>query len=92
MRTFSWTQLFNQIEATLPNDVMLTSVHPEFTENGVTRVNMEIQGKDEEVIDTFWQQLEKTGAFHQVDWTGVSISDTGMHRVQMSVVYTGSAR
>jgi Tfp pilus assembly protein PilN len=92
MRTFSWTQLFNQLEATLPNDVMLTSVHPEFTENGVTRVNMEIQGKDEEVIDTFWQQLEKTGAFHQVDWTGVSISDTGMHRVQMSVVYTGSAR
>lgn len=92
MRTFSWTKLFNELEATLPNDVMLTSVSPEFTENGVTRVNMEIQGKDEEVIDSFWKQLEKTGAFHEVDWTGVNISDTGMHRVQMSVVYTGSAR
>ena len=30
MRTFSWTQLFNQLESTLPNDVMLTSVRPEF--------------------------------------------------------------
>ena len=27
-RTFSWTELFNQIEATLPPDVMLTSVRP----------------------------------------------------------------
>ena len=86
MRTFSWTQLFNQLEATLPN------VHPDFTENGVTRVNMEIQGKDEEVIDSFWQQLEKTGAFHDIEWSGVNVSETGMHRVQMTAVYTGSSR
>jgi Tfp pilus assembly protein PilN len=92
MRTFSWTQLFNQLEATLPNDVMLTSVRPEFADSGVTRVNMEIQGKDEEVIDTFWQQLEKTGAFHDIEWSGVNISDVGMHKVQMTAVYTGSAR
>ena len=92
MRTFSWTQLFNQLEATLPNDVMLTSVRPEFADSGVTRVNMEIQGKDEEVIDTFWQQLEKTGAFHDIEWSRVNISDVGMHKVQMTAVYTGSAR
>ena len=92
MRTFSWTQLFNQLESTLPNDVMLTSVRPEFTENGVTRVNMEIQGRDEEVIDSFWQQLEKTGSFHDIEWSGLNISETGMHRLQMSAVYTGSAR
>ena len=34
-RTFSWTEFFNQIEATLPPDVMLTSVRPSF-KDGVT--------------------------------------------------------
>ena len=27
-RTFSWTELFNQFEATLPDDVRITSVRP----------------------------------------------------------------
>ena len=29
-RTFSWTQLFNELQSTLPYDVMLTSIRPEF--------------------------------------------------------------
>jgi hypothetical protein len=41
-RTFSWTGLFNQLEATLPDDVMLTSVHPEF-KDGETLVNLDVQ-------------------------------------------------
>jgi Tfp pilus assembly protein PilN len=91
-RTFSWTQLFNQLEATLPEDVMLTSVRPEFAENGVTRVSMEIQGRGGDVIDSFWEKLEKTGAFHDIEWSGLTVSEEGIHRVQMSAVYTGAAR
>jgi len=90
-RTFSWTQLFNQLESTLPGDVMLTSVSPDFTD-GVTHVNMEIQGKGGDVIDSFWERLEKTGAFHDIEWTGLTVTDDGIHRLQMSAVYTGAAR
>lgn len=90
-RTFSWTQLFNHLEATLPEDVMLTSVSPDF-EEGVTHVNMEIQGRGGDVIDSFWERLEKTGAFHDIEWTGLTVSEDGIHRLQMSAVYTGAAR
>lgn len=90
-RTFSWTQLFNYLESTLPEDVMLTSVSPEF-EDGVTHLNMEIQGRTVAVIDNFWERLEKTGAFHSIVWSGLTVSEDGIHRVQMTSVYTGAAR
>jgi Tfp pilus assembly protein PilN len=90
-RTFSWTQLFNQIEATLPEDVMLTSVRPDFNE-GVTHVNMQIHGRGGDAIDSFWERLEKTGAFHDIEWTGLNVSEDGIHRLQMTAVYTGAAR
>jgi Tfp pilus assembly protein PilN len=90
-RTFSWTQLFNHLEATLPEDVMLTSISPEFDE-GVTHVNMEIQGRGGDVIDSFWERLEKTGAFHDIEWSGLTVSEEGVHRLQMSAVYTGAGR
>jgi len=90
-RTFSWTQLFNQLEATLPADVMLNSVRPAFND-GVTHVNMEIQGRGGEVIDNFWERLEKTGAFHDIEWSGLTVGEDGVHRLQMTAVYTGAPR
>jgi Tfp pilus assembly protein PilN len=85
-RTFSWTELFNQLETTLPEDVMLTSVRPEF-KDGETRVNLEIQGRGGDVIDTFWDRLEKTGAFHDIQWSGLNVTEEGLHRIQMKAVY-----
>jgi Tfp pilus assembly protein PilN len=85
-RTFSWTELFNQLETTLPEDVMLTSVRPEF-KDAETRVNLEILGRGGDVIDTFWDRLEKTGAFHDIQWSGLSVTEEGLHRIQMKAVY-----
>ena len=90
-RTFSWTQLFNYLQATLPEDVMLTAVHPDFAE-GVTQVNMSIQGRGGDVIDNFWERLEKTGAFHDIEWSGLTVTEDGIHRLEMTAVYTGTAR
>lgn len=90
-RTFSWTQLFNHLEATLPDDVMLTSVSPDFEDN-VTRVHMEIQGRSVGEIDSFWERLEKTKAFHDIEWSGLTVTEEGIHRVQMTAIYTGAPR
>jgi Tfp pilus assembly protein PilN len=86
-RTFSWTQLFNQLQATLPEDVMLTSIHPEF-KDGVTTLNFDLQGKNAENVDEFWDHLEKTGAFHDIQWSNVQATDEGFRRIQMKAVYT----
>jgi len=86
-RTFSWTELFNQLEATLPGDVMLMGVHPEIAD-GVTQLHMEIQGKGEDVIEAFWDRLEKTGSFRDAEWSNVTVTEEGLHRITMSVRYT----
>jgi Tfp pilus assembly protein PilN len=86
-RTFSWTQLFNHLEATLPDDVMLVAVRPDFKE-GVTEINMDVQGRRSDDINAFWDRLEKTGAFHNVIWSNVSITEDGLNRMQMRATYT----
>ena len=85
-RTFSWTQLFNQLEATLPEDVMLTAVRPEFKDNA-THVNMDIQGRRTEDIDRFFERLEATGSFHDVEWSAETITEEGLHHMTMTAVY-----
>jgi hypothetical protein len=86
-RTFSWTGLFNQLEATLPDDVMLVGVRPEF-KDGETLVNLDLQGRQTDDIDAFWDRLDKVGAFHDILWSALNIGEDGLHKVQMKAVYT----
>ena len=43
-RTFSWTALFNQLESTLPPEVMLASVRPKI-DDGATTITMIVLGR-----------------------------------------------
>jgi hypothetical protein len=86
-RTFSWTQLFNELEATLPDDVMLLGIHPAVTA-GASEVHMDVQGKSEEEINAFWEQLEKTGRFSKASWTNTGVTPEGSSQMTMSVLYT----
>jgi Tfp pilus assembly protein PilN len=64
-RTFSWTELFNLIEATLPDGVMLTAIRPEI-ERGQIMVTTAVVGRSVADIDQFMDRLEQTGAFFDV--------------------------
>lgn len=64
-RTFSWTALFNYLEATLPEDVMLTAVRP-IVEDGIVTVNVAVIGRRVNAIDDFMTKLEETNAFRGV--------------------------
>jgi Tfp pilus assembly protein PilN len=61
-RTFSWTELFNHLERTLPTGVMLTSVRPRILKDEL-RIELTVLGKEVEQIDEFIEKLEATGAF-----------------------------
>ena len=88
-RTFSWTEFFNHIEATMPPDVMLTVVQPTF-KNNVTIVQMTVLGRRTEDIDEFMQKLEATGAFEDVLPSQEDPTEEGLHRVLLSSIYTGA--
>jgi Tfp pilus assembly protein PilN len=64
-RLFSWTDLLNRLETTLPEEVRITSMRPNVEKDGVA-VTMTVVGRRVEDIDQFMQNLEKNGAFSNV--------------------------
>jgi Tfp pilus assembly protein PilN len=65
-RTFSWTELFNQLEATLPNDVRITAVRPDYDERGAFVVTMAVEARAVDHVDAFMEALEGSRVFRQV--------------------------
>jgi hypothetical protein len=88
-RTFSWTEFFNQIEATIPPDVMLTSVRPAF-KDGVTSVSMIVLGRQLADVDEFIEKLEATGYFEDLIPASSEKTDDGLVRTTINSVYVGN--
>jgi len=65
-RAFSWTDLFNRFEATLPGDVRIASVTPQVDQQGRMLVAVAVVSRRVEDLDGFIEALEKTGAFQEV--------------------------
>jgi len=62
-RTFSWTGLFNELEATLPADVRLVQVQPQADSDGRLMVALTVVSREIEDLDEFIRGLEATHAF-----------------------------
>lgn len=65
-RLFSWTELFNYFETTLPDDVRITSVRPQTNPSGNVKISMTVIGRSVEEVDRFMVALEDTRAFRNV--------------------------
>jgi hypothetical protein len=65
-RAFSWTELLNQFQATLPPSVRISSVQPQVDEDGRVLVAITVQSRQQEDLDSFIEALEKTGVFRDV--------------------------
>jgi Tfp pilus assembly protein PilN len=61
-RTFSWTDLFNRFESTLPDDVRITIVRPKL-EEGIFTVEIHVIARTVDDVNRFIENLEDTGAF-----------------------------
>src|SRR5262245_31999808 len=66
LRAFSWSDLFSQLEATLPENVRLTSFQPQEDRTGRLIVNLRVQARRVQDLEAFIDALEKTGRFHEV--------------------------
>jgi Tfp pilus assembly protein PilN len=61
-RTFSWTDLFNRFETTLPDDVRITAVRPRVEEEGFA-LEIHVVARSIEDVNSFMEKLEESGAF-----------------------------
>jgi len=66
LRTFSWSKLFSEIETTLPENVRLTNFRPVEDRQGRLIVNLRVQARRVPDLESFIDNLEKTGRFHDV--------------------------
>lgn len=62
-RLFSWTELFNHFETTLPAEVRISAFRPKVDASGDIILSVTVLGRRVEDIDRFMGALEETRAF-----------------------------
>ena len=79
---FSWTEFFNQIESSLPPDVMMTTLRPEI-EDKTLNVFINVLAKSVADIDGFVSRLEERGTFAEILITQEERTGTGLYSAAM---------
>ena len=90
-RAFSWTELFSQFEATLPDDVRITAVQPRL-EKGIFIVAVAVEARRAEDLDAFIEALEMTGVFRNVLATETQTNQRGLLEAILQGAYQPSSR
>jgi len=77
-RAFSWTDLFNRFEETLPADVRIGAVQPQIDDDGRMLVAVTVVARRTEDLHAFLDQLEATGGFSDVIARNESTTEEGL--------------
>ena len=86
-RAFSWTELFNRFERTLPDDVRITAVRPVVDKSRriVLTVNVLARGVDD--VNQFMENLDKTGAFQDLRSRQEQTTESGQIESALEMIY-----
>jgi hypothetical protein len=86
-RTFSWTELLNYFQTTLPPDVRIAGVIPQVDTNGRRLVQISVYSRRVEDLEEFMNALDKTGAFSGVLPRSEQPEDDGTVRSELQAYY-----
>jgi Tfp pilus assembly protein PilN len=86
-RTFSWTELFNIFETTLPADVRITSIRPRIEENRQILLTVALIARGVDDVDEFMEKLEATSAFERLLSRDESVNDQGQLEAVLETIY-----
>jgi Tfp pilus assembly protein PilN len=90
-RLFSWTELLNRLETTLPEEVRITAMRPRVENDGSITIQMNITGRRFEDINRFLENLEGTGAFTDMLPRDEITTEDGLHQATIEGHYLPSA-
>ncbi len=90
-RTFSWTELFNRFETTLPDQVRIVSVRPRLDRRRGTILAIAVVARDVKDVNEFIENMEATGAFTNALTTEDHYTDEGEYQAQIEAAYNGAA-
>lgn len=86
-RTFSWTELFNRFERTLPDDVRITAVHPEVDKDRRIVLTVNVLARSVDDINAFMENLDNTDVFAELRSSQEHTNDAGQIESALQMVY-----
>ena len=89
-RLFSWTELLNRLETTLPDNVRISSLRPRIENDGTITVVMTVTGRTTEDIELFMANLDGTTVFTQVFASEDRRTDDGLVQAIVEGKYAGT--
>jgi hypothetical protein len=91
-RTFSWTELFNRLGATLPDTVRITAVRPKLDPKRgmVLTLIAETQNTNFEDVNLFIDKLQMTGAFSELQKLSEVVDEDNKLLATLEALYTPS--
>jgi hypothetical protein len=92
LRAFSWSALFAQLETTEPENVRLTSFQTQEDRTGKFIVNLRVQARRVQDLESFIDALEKTGSFREVLAAEEQTSPEGLINALVEGIYTPPAQ
>jgi Tfp pilus assembly protein PilN len=90
-RTFSWTELFNRFEDTLPPGVRVTGVQPRRDSEQRFIVTIDVVAREVDEVDAFMDALEQRGGFRDVLARSEQVDEEGLVATEVSGVYLPTA-
>jgi Tfp pilus assembly protein PilN len=85
-RTFSWTELFNRLESTLPPNVRITSIQPRLA-NREMSLTISVVARSVDDVNDFMANLERTGVFHKLLPPQEHVNESGQIEGAVEAVY-----
>jgi Tfp pilus assembly protein PilN len=92
-RTFSWIDLTNRLETTLPDNVRITAIRPKIDPKRGTVVSLIVVARNVDDINMFIANLDATGAFSELAKKEERVDEQNQLLAALESVYTpASAR
>jgi Tfp pilus assembly protein PilN len=86
-RTFSWTELLNRFETTLPSDVRITSVRPRVDRTAGNAIQVNVVARSTEDVNQFIENMTASGAFTKVRPIEEHSNEEGLLEVSLEAGY-----
>ena len=90
-RTFSWTELLNTLETTLPDDVHVVAIRPRVEKQHGIVLTINVVAKTIEDTDKFIENLDATGAFRNLLSVEDRVNEQGLLESALQANYTPGA-
>jgi hypothetical protein len=92
LRAFSWSELFSQLETTEPESVRLTNFQTQEDRSGKLIVNLRVQARRVQDLESFIDALENTGRFHEVLAAEEQTNPDGLINATVEAVYSPASQ